>query len=168
MLVTADETCSVSSYNVVTQRCCFLQQGKETQLLHVFEEDLILGFGRTEPNEMSDSSQTGDKDSSVESIVLLFYFEGLSLSKLVVSVCFSSGSRRPVFSARFFLVVVELTPSGRSLLHMWHLQLDAQPITMGELTNINQFKTAKKVLIKLHQTNIFFFSVSSLVCFVSF
>lgn len=27
---------------------CFLQQGKETQLLHVFEEDLILGNERTE------------------------------------------------------------------------------------------------------------------------
>lgn len=28
--------------------CCSLQQGKETQLLHVFEEDLILGSERTE------------------------------------------------------------------------------------------------------------------------
>lgn len=27
---------------------CFLQQGKETQLLHVFEEDLIIGSERTE------------------------------------------------------------------------------------------------------------------------
>lgn len=88
-------------------------QGKETQLLHVFEEDLILGFGRTEPNEMSDSSQTG--------------------------------SRRPVFSARFFLVVVELTPSGRSLLHMWHLQLDAQPITMEDTMTEKDFSTASSI-----------------------
>lgn len=27
---------------------CFLQQGKETQLLHVFEEDLIIGNQKTE------------------------------------------------------------------------------------------------------------------------
>uniref|UniRef100_A0A8C5FX38 Dmx like 1 n=1 Tax=Gadus morhua TaxID=8049 RepID=A0A8C5FX38_GADMO len=57
-------------------------QGKETQLLHVFEEDLIL------------DCQTG-------------------------------------FSARFFLVVVEFTQTGRSLLHMWHLHLAARPVTMG-------------------------------------
>uniref|UniRef100_A0AAY4DLG9 RAVE complex protein Rav1 C-terminal domain-containing protein n=1 Tax=Denticeps clupeoides TaxID=299321 RepID=A0AAY4DLG9_9TELE len=59
-------------------------QGKETQLLHVFEEDLILGRQKTEDG------------------------------------------RQAAFSARFFLVVVELTPSGRSLLHMWHLDLAAK------------------------------------------
>uniref|UniRef100_A0A8D3DNU3 Dmx like 1 n=1 Tax=Scophthalmus maximus TaxID=52904 RepID=A0A8D3DNU3_SCOMX len=40
--------------------------------------------------------------------------------------------REPTFSARFFLVVVELTPTGRSLLHMWHLHLAARPITMDK------------------------------------
>uniref|UniRef100_A0A8C4NXN1 Dmx like 1 n=1 Tax=Dicentrarchus labrax TaxID=13489 RepID=A0A8C4NXN1_DICLA len=67
-------------------------QGKETQLLHVFEEDLILGM-----------------------------FE---------NVHHHSASSQPAFSARFFLVVVELTPTGRSLLHMWHLHLAARPVTM--------------------------------------
>uniref|UniRef100_A0A668A5W7 Dmx like 1 n=1 Tax=Myripristis murdjan TaxID=586833 RepID=A0A668A5W7_9TELE len=57
-------------------------QGKETQLLHVFEEDLILGSEKTD-----------------------------------------TACSQPAFSARFFLVVVELTPTGRSLLHMWHLHL---------------------------------------------
>uniref|UniRef100_A0A3B4T5F9 Dmx like 1 n=1 Tax=Seriola dumerili TaxID=41447 RepID=A0A3B4T5F9_SERDU len=69
-------------------------QGKETQLLHVFEEDLILGSERTE----------GTQDTP--------------------------DSSPPTFSARFFLVVVELTPTGRSLLHMWHLHLAARPVTM--------------------------------------
>uniref|UniRef100_A0A8K9UYG8 Dmx like 1 n=1 Tax=Oncorhynchus mykiss TaxID=8022 RepID=A0A8K9UYG8_ONCMY len=32
---------------------------------------------------------------------------------------------QPGFSARFFLVVVEFTQTGRSFLHMWHLQLAA-------------------------------------------
>uniref|UniRef100_A0AAX7VQ19 RAVE complex protein Rav1 C-terminal domain-containing protein n=1 Tax=Astatotilapia calliptera TaxID=8154 RepID=A0AAX7VQ19_ASTCA len=64
-------------------------QGKETQLLHVFEEHLILGTEITESiHETPDS---------------------------------------PPFSARFFLVVVELSPTGRSLLHMWHLHLAARP-----------------------------------------
>ncbi|XP_042343827.1 dmX-like protein 1 isoform X4 [Plectropomus leopardus] len=78
-------------------------QGKETQLLHVFEEDLILGRERTESTqEICDSPHTASSEAA--------------------------------FSARFFLVVVELTPTGRSLLHMWHLHLAARPITMEETT----------------------------------
>ncbi|XP_068560082.1 dmX-like protein 1 isoform X1 [Cebidichthys violaceus] len=76
-------------------------QGKETQLLHVFEEDLILGSERTES-----AQQTPDTPHAASS--------------------------KATFSARFFLVVVELTPTGRSLLHMWHLHLAARPITMEE------------------------------------
>ncbi|AWP07358.1 putative dmX-like protein 1 [Scophthalmus maximus] len=76
-------------------------QGKETQLLHVFEEDLILGSERTESTQ-----DTADSPWAA--------------------------SGEPTFSARFFLVVVELTPTGRSLLHMWHLHLAARPITMEE------------------------------------
>ncbi|XP_016107318.1 dmX-like protein 1 [Sinocyclocheilus grahami] len=71
-------------------------QGKETQLLHVFEEDLILG------NEKTDD-----------------YLQ-------------DSVPSRTLFSARFYLVVVEITQSGRSLLHMWHLQLDAVPVVMEQ------------------------------------
>ncbi|XP_055367594.1 dmX-like protein 1 isoform X2 [Betta splendens] len=74
-------------------------QGKETQLLHVFEEELILGSERTDTTQKTAPHNT---------------------------------SGEPPFSARFFLVVVELTPTGRSLLHMWHLHLVAQPITMEE------------------------------------
>uniref|UniRef100_A0AAQ4RHA1 Dmx like 1 n=1 Tax=Gasterosteus aculeatus aculeatus TaxID=481459 RepID=A0AAQ4RHA1_GASAC len=76
-------------------------QGKETQLLHVFEEDLILGSERME-------------------------------STLPTPDPLHTASSQAAFSARFFLVVVELTPTGRSLLHMWHLHLAARPITMGE------------------------------------
>uniref|UniRef100_A0A3Q1EFY6 Dmx like 1 n=1 Tax=Acanthochromis polyacanthus TaxID=80966 RepID=A0A3Q1EFY6_9TELE len=76
-------------------------QGKETQLLHVFEEDLILGSERTENAQETPGSP-------------------------------HNASSEPAFSARFFLVVVELTPTGRSVLHMWHLQLAARPVTMEE------------------------------------
>uniref|UniRef100_M4APN4 Dmx like 1 n=1 Tax=Xiphophorus maculatus TaxID=8083 RepID=M4APN4_XIPMA len=73
-------------------------QGKETQLLHVFEEDLILGSMKTE-----DTQDTPQSPSTA-------------------------------FSGHFFLVVVELTPTGRSLLHMWHLHLVACPVTIEEAT----------------------------------
>ncbi|KAF5905311.1 dmX-like protein 1 isoform X1, partial [Clarias magur] len=76
-------------------------QGKETQLLHVFEEDLILG--KEKKDECSPELTAADNTS------------GLAL-----------------FWARFFLVVIEFTQSRRSVLHMWHLQLAAAPVTMGE------------------------------------
>uniref|UniRef100_A0A8C7SDT5 Dmx like 1 n=1 Tax=Oncorhynchus mykiss TaxID=8022 RepID=A0A8C7SDT5_ONCMY len=38
-------------------------------------------------------------------------------------ICSIESSSQPGFSARFFLVVVEFTQTGRSFLHMWHLQL---------------------------------------------
>ncbi|KAF7695264.1 dmX-like protein 1 isoform X1 [Silurus meridionalis] len=76
-------------------------QGKETQLLHVFEEDLILG------NEKKD-------DCSQE----LLSAENSTFGP-------------ELFRARFFLVVIEITQSRRSILHMWHLQLAAAPVTMG-------------------------------------
>uniref|UniRef100_A0A8C4IF75 Dmx like 1 n=1 Tax=Dicentrarchus labrax TaxID=13489 RepID=A0A8C4IF75_DICLA len=86
-------------------------QGKETQLLHVFEEDLILGSERAESTqETPDSPHTA--------------------------------SSQPAFSARFFLVVVELTPTGRSLLHMWHLHLAARPVTMDETMTEKDATTA--------------------------
>uniref|UniRef100_H2LEH3 Dmx like 1 n=1 Tax=Oryzias latipes TaxID=8090 RepID=H2LEH3_ORYLA len=73
---------------------------KETQLLHVFEENLILGSLRAEgPQETPDS----------------------------ICNIFSESA----FSARFFLVVVELTQTGRSLLHMWQLHLAALPVILG-------------------------------------
>ncbi|XP_031425957.1 dmX-like protein 1 isoform X3 [Clupea harengus] len=74
--------------------------GKQTQLLHVFEEDLILGNQR--PDE--EPQETPPTDSACG---------------------------QPVFSARFFLVVMEAMPTGRSLLHMWLLQVSAEPVSSG-------------------------------------
>ncbi|XP_047448756.1 dmX-like protein 1 [Mugil cephalus] len=91
-------------------------QGKETQLLHVFEEDLILGSERTES-----AQETPDSPRNA--------------------------SPAPTFSARFFLVVVELTPTGRSLLHMWHLHLAAQPVTMEETTTQKDLNNSQSQFI---------------------
>uniref|UniRef100_A0A8C5GTE0 RAVE complex protein Rav1 C-terminal domain-containing protein n=1 Tax=Gouania willdenowi TaxID=441366 RepID=A0A8C5GTE0_GOUWI len=41
----------------------------------------------------------------------------------ILCLVFVAGFSEAAFSARFFLVVVELTPTGRSRLHMWHLHL---------------------------------------------
>uniref|UniRef100_A0A3P9PH28 Dmx like 1 n=1 Tax=Poecilia reticulata TaxID=8081 RepID=A0A3P9PH28_POERE len=84
-------------------------QGKEIQLLHVFEEDLILGSMKTE-----DTQDTPQSPST-------------------------AGCSKPAFSGRFFLVVVELTPTGRSLLHMWHLHLAACPVTIASPITGSQF-----------------------------
>uniref|UniRef100_A0A7N9AQC1 Dmx like 1 n=1 Tax=Mastacembelus armatus TaxID=205130 RepID=A0A7N9AQC1_9TELE len=101
-----------SVFNIISQQStakpgCIIEleaitdfQGKEAQLLHVFEEDLILGRERRDnTRETRDSSHPASNMSA--------------------------------FSARFFLVVVELTPTGRSVLHMWHLHLAARPVTIG-------------------------------------
>ncbi|XP_049618495.1 dmX-like protein 1 isoform X2 [Syngnathus scovelli] len=110
-------------FNIVSQQStakpgCIIEldavtdfQGKETQLLHVFEEDLILGNERPGNwQEMTDSSR--------------------------------SGHDKPTFAASFFLVVVELTPSGQSLLQMWHLHLAAKPVTMDETLSPRDAPTA--------------------------
>lgn len=115
---------------------CFLQQGKETQLLHVFEEDLIIGGTRTEDVQETPNSAHSGIYSRVfmQQCIILSSF-GIEIMAPVnssISVCcFLLVSSEPAFSARFFLVVVELTPTGRSLLHMWHLQLAARPVTLG-------------------------------------
>nr|XP_054587570.1 dmX-like protein 1 isoform X2 [Nothobranchius furzeri] len=100
-------------FNIVSQQStakpgCIIEldaitdfQGKETQLLHVFEEHLILGDVSKEDTQETPDSPCND-------------------------------SSKPAFSRRFFLVVVELSPTGRSLLHMWHLHLAACPVTIEE------------------------------------
>ncbi|XP_022526825.2 dmX-like protein 1 isoform X2 [Astyanax mexicanus] len=105
--------CVGEVFNIISQQStarpgCIIEldaitdfQGKEIQLLHVFEEDLILG------NEKK---------------------EGCSQESLPDE----TASSPPVFTARFFLVVIEFTQTRRSLLHMWHLQLAAVPVAIEE------------------------------------
>lgn len=80
-------------------------------------------------------------------------------SLLIFSVCFCAASGEPTFSARFFLVVVELTPTGRSLLHMWHLHLAARPITMGgyfEQKTYSSQDVGKKLIHSRFRTSPFY------------
>ncbi|XP_066567407.1 dmX-like protein 1 isoform X2 [Amia ocellicauda] len=82
--------------------------GKETQLLHVFEENFILG--------------RKSKD------------EGMSSSEM---------APQKGFSERFFLVVIEYTQSGHSLLHMWHLHLKSVQITVDDKPDPNESLTVQ-------------------------
>ncbi|XP_053573444.1 dmX-like protein 2 isoform X1 [Bombina bombina] len=78
--------------DAITDQC-----GSSTQLLHVFQEDFILGY-KPHKEEL--------KESEPE-----VFFQP------------SQGYRPPPFSEKFFLVVIEKDHKNRSILNMWHLHL---------------------------------------------
>uniref|UniRef100_A0ABM5EYN0 DmX-like protein 2 isoform X1 n=1 Tax=Pogona vitticeps TaxID=103695 RepID=A0ABM5EYN0_9SAUR len=78
--------------DAITDQC-----GSNTQLLHVFQEDFILGY---KPHK----EDGGQKEAEI-------FFQP------------SKGYRPPPFSEKFYLVVIEKDASGCSILHMWHLHL---------------------------------------------
>ncbi|XP_064151285.1 dmX-like protein 2 isoform X10 [Loxodonta africana] len=71
--------------------------GSNTQLLHVFQEDFIIGY---KPHE-----------------------EDLEKKETEIFFQPSQGYRPPPFSEKFFLVVIEKDSNNYSTLHMWHLHL---------------------------------------------
>nr|DBA31766.1 TPA: hypothetical protein GDO54_007546 [Pyxicephalus adspersus] len=78
--------------DAITNKC-----GSRTQLLHVFQEDFILGY---KPHK----DDLKAKETEV-------FFQP------------SQGYRPPPFSEKFFLVVIEKDADNRSVLNMWHLHL---------------------------------------------
>ncbi|KAM4678589.1 dmX-like protein 2 isoform 1-T1 [Discoglossus pictus] len=78
--------------DAITDKC-----GSNTQLLHVFQEDFILGY---KPHK----EELKENESEV-------FFQP------------SKGYRPPPFSEKFFLVVIEKDHKNRSVLNMWHLHL---------------------------------------------
>ncbi|XP_074862571.1 dmX-like protein 2 isoform X2 [Carettochelys insculpta] len=78
--------------DAITNQC-----GSNTQLLHVFQEDFILGY---KPHK-----------EDVEGKETEIFFKP------------SQGYRPPSFSEKFYLVVIEKDSNGCSVLHMWHLHL---------------------------------------------
>ncbi|KAG9487910.1 hypothetical protein GDO78_007614 [Eleutherodactylus coqui] len=76
--------------------------GRKTQLLHVFQEDYILG-NLKKAGSSGISGLLSDSENS------------------------QSG-----FSEKFYLVVVECTKNKRSVLHMWKLHLQSIPISLEE------------------------------------
>ncbi|XP_053355876.1 dmX-like protein 2 isoform X4 [Clarias gariepinus] len=76
--------------DVITNQC-----GSSTQLLHVFQEDFILGY---KPHDDITDVNTADFPSADEFLP-------------------------PPFSEKFFLVVIEKDENRNSVLQMWHLHL---------------------------------------------
>ncbi|KAB1277549.1 DmX-like protein 2 [Camelus dromedarius] len=78
--------------DAITNQC-----GSNTQLLHVFQEDFIIGY---KPHK----EEVEKKEAEI-------FFQP------------SQGYRPPPFSEKFFLVVIEKDSNNCSILHMWHLHL---------------------------------------------
>uniref|UniRef100_A0A8C6K2P6 RAVE complex protein Rav1 C-terminal domain-containing protein n=1 Tax=Melopsittacus undulatus TaxID=13146 RepID=A0A8C6K2P6_MELUD len=88
---TAQPGCIIE-LDAITNKC-----GSNTQLLHVFQEDFILGY---KPHK-----------EDVEGKETEIFFQP------------SQGYRPPPFSEKFYLVVIEKDSNGCSVLQMWHLHL---------------------------------------------
>ncbi|XP_074773163.1 dmX-like protein 2 isoform X9 [Athene noctua] len=89
--------------DAITNKC-----GSNTQLLHVFQEDFILGY---KPHK-----------EDVEGKETEIFFQP------------SQGYRPPPFSEKFYLVVIEKDSDGCSVLQMWHLHLKSVQACLGRDT----------------------------------
>uniref|UniRef100_A0A4X1T2R4 Dmx like 2 n=2 Tax=Sus scrofa TaxID=9823 RepID=A0A4X1T2R4_PIG len=89
--------------DAITDQC-----GSNTQLLHVFQEDFIIGY---KPHK----EDTDKKETEI-------FFQP------------SQGYRPPPFSEKFFLVVIEKDSNNCSILHMWHLHLKSVQACLGRDT----------------------------------
>ncbi|KAM6201366.1 dmX-like protein 2 isoform 8-T8 [Rhynchocyon petersi] len=89
--------------DAITNQC-----GSNTQLLHVFQEDFIIGY-KPHKEDME------KKETEI-------FFQP------------SQGYRPPPFSEKFFLVVIEKNGNNSSVLHMWHLHLKSVQACLGVST----------------------------------
>ncbi|XP_065268569.1 dmX-like protein 2 isoform X6 [Emys orbicularis] len=89
--------------DAITNQC-----GSNTQLLHVFQEDFILGYKQHKEDVEGKETETFFKPSQ--------------------------GYRPPPFSEKFYLVVIEKDRNGCSVLHMWHLHLKSVQAFLGRDT----------------------------------
>ncbi|XP_038669449.1 dmX-like protein 2 isoform X2 [Scyliorhinus canicula] len=102
--------------DVITAQC-----GSNTQLLHVFQEDFILGY-KPQKEEMNKEQEC-------------------SLGQP------AQGYRAPSFSEKFYLVVIE-RDQRQSVLHMWHLHLKSvQPRLVS--TSDNQISVPEEKIVSL-------------------
>ncbi|XP_041031326.1 dmX-like protein 2 isoform X4 [Carcharodon carcharias] len=102
--------------DIITAQC-----GSNTQLLHVFQEDFILGY-KPQKEEMNKEQE-------------------ISFSQP------AQGYRAPSFSEKFYLVVIE-RDKRQSVLHMWHLHLKSvQPRVVS--TSDNQISAPEEKNFRL-------------------
>nr|XP_020023034.1 dmX-like protein 2 [Castor canadensis] len=91
--------------DAITDQC-----GSNTQLLHVFQEDFIIGY---KPHK-----------------------EDLEKKETEIFFQPSQGYRPPPFSEKFFLVVIEKDSNNYSILHMWHLHLKSVQACLAKASEI--------------------------------
>lgn len=91
--------------DVITKQCC-----SNTQLLHVFQEDFILGYKCHREEEKLMGAEV--------------FFQP------------SQGYRPPPFSEKFFLVVIEKDLQNQSVLNMWHLHLQSVQACVAKDTEV--------------------------------
>ncbi|XP_060693582.1 dmX-like protein 1 isoform X3 [Hemiscyllium ocellatum] len=84
--------------------------GKETQLLHVFKEDFI---SVNQPKKMQQKEGQTSNETSPQQ---------------------EAEEPHDGFSEKFFLVVIEHKQNNRSVLHMWHLHLKSDSISVDHAT----------------------------------
>ncbi|ETE63888.1 DmX-like protein 2, partial [Ophiophagus hannah] len=92
--------------DVITDQC-----GSNTQLLHVFQEDFILGY-KLQKEEVE------RKETEI-------FFQP------------SKGYRSPPFSEKFYLIVIEKDTNGCSILNMWHLHLKSVQACLGSSADVH-------------------------------
>ncbi|KAI6078109.1 DmX-like protein 2 [Aix galericulata] len=107
--------------DAITNKC-----GSNTQLLHVFQEDFILGY----------KPQKEDVEGKETEI----FFQP------------SQGYRPPPFSEKFYLVVIEKDSNGCSVLQMWHLHLKSVQACLAKTTEKNPTLSENKLSVPEQKT----------------
>uniref|UniRef100_A0A3B5MLN5 Dmx-like 2 n=1 Tax=Xiphophorus couchianus TaxID=32473 RepID=A0A3B5MLN5_9TELE len=98
--------------DVITNQC-----GSNTQLLHVFQEDFILGYKpQNESEAFTPAFSTGEDYQPAP------------------------------FSEKFFLVVIEKDLNGNSVLQMWHLHLQSVQACVGKSSFASQLLVPSQVV----------------------
>ncbi|XP_052007916.1 dmX-like protein 2 isoform X1 [Xyrauchen texanus] len=106
--------------DVITNQC-----GSNTQLLHVFQEDFILGY---KPHEDFPDFNSTSFPSAEE-------------------------YQPPPFSEKFFLVVIEKAGNRNSVLQMWHLHLRSEQACVEEPVNDCVFQNQLTVPVSLNNAD---------------
>lgn len=109
---------------------CVYQCGSNTQLLHVFQEDFILGYKPHEDfpdfNITSVPSGQGTKPFIFFEVWFRQFFQNI-----IIALSLFLEYQPPPFSEKFYLVVIEKDANRNSVLQMWHLHLRSVQACVG-------------------------------------
>ncbi|OCU02216.1 dmX-like protein 1 isoform X4 [Xenopus laevis] len=98
--------------------------GRKTQLLHVFQEDYILGNNKKN---------------------VAFGNSGFTTDSEEISSKESTENSQNGYSEKFYLVVIESTPERRSNLQMWKLHLKSVPVSIEDKSDSDSSGNAQAI-----------------------